>query len=147
MKKKSENFWNDKVSDDLTKKNIPPDAWERICKIRNSPIELIQDVIVGESHKPHTVLPKGLKGYLLDYPEAFFLTEKDIEYLSDHNAIFQGIHSELESIPAVIRGYEELVFLHDDEYEIIPLFFDLGLACYAESIVRKGGTDASTKVS
>jgi len=90
------------------------------------------------------VLPSGMKGYLLDYPDEFFLTEEHREVLNRHNEIFQGKCSEIEGLPAILCGYGDIVFLHDYEYEITDPFFDIGLACYAESIIRNRGTDASS---
>jgi hypothetical protein len=99
-----ESFWFDNVSKSDGKHNIAPDAWE--------------DVIVGELHKPHTVLPSGLKGYIIDHPEAFFLKEDDLIAFSDH----------VNCLPAVICGYGDIVFLRDDDYDVVTPFFDMGLA-------------------
>jgi hypothetical protein len=141
---KNPDQWKDRVSKSISKNDLPKDVWERILKIRNSPIRLIENVVIGNPQKPHIVLPSGMKGYLLEHPDEFFLTEEHREVLSRHNEIFQGSYSELEGIPAVLCGYENIVFLNDYEYEIIEPFFDIDLACYAESIIRNGGTDAST---
>jgi hypothetical protein len=141
---KNPDHWRDRVSKSISKIDLPKAVWERILKIRNSPIRLIEDVIIGNPQKPHIVLPSGMKGYLLDYPDEFFLTEENREVLGRHNEIFQRKFSEIEGLPAILCGYGDIVFLNDYEYEIIEPFFDIDIACYAESILREGGTDAST---
>ena len=45
-------YWADRVSHSCKKDDLPPDIWDRICKIRNSPIQLVKDVIIGDLHKP-----------------------------------------------------------------------------------------------
>lgn len=117
------NFWEDNVSNSHGKHNISSEAWDRICKMRNSPIRLLEDYVIGDYHRPHTVLPKGLKGYLIDFPEAFFLTEDDLETIS----AFPNY------VPASFSGYGEVVLLRDEDYEIIPPFFDMFIADYAFS--------------
>ena len=119
-----EDFWYDHVSKSVSKDDIHPEVWERVCKMRNSPIKLVREVVIGEYHRPHTILPKDSKGYLMDYPEAFHLREGDLE----------SILSQPESgfIPAAICGYGEVVFLSDDDYEFIPPFFDMAIADYVD---------------
>ena len=136
--------WKDRVSKSISKDDLPKDAWERILKIRHFPIKLIEDVRIGDRHKPHVVLPSGLKGYLLEYPEAFFLEKEHYEALARHKEVFEGKNSEIEGLPAILYDYDDIVFLHDYEYEITDPFFDRNLADYAESVIRKGGTDAGT---
>lgn len=137
-------FWCERITKTITKNDLPEGMWDWISKIRNSPIRLIESVPIGETNKPHMVLPAGMRGYLLDYPEEFALSEENRDRLSDHQKIFHGKYSELEGIPAIINGYADIVFLHDYEYEITSPFFDRALASYAESIIQKGESDAST---
>jgi hypothetical protein len=120
-------FWIDNVSRSHGKHNISPEAWVRICKIRNSPIILIEDYVIGgESHKPHMVIPKGYKGYLIDHPEVFNLSEDELEAIKNH-VRFPPLE---ESIPAWFFGIDHIVFLFDYHYEIIDPYFDMGLANY-----------------
>jgi len=136
---KNSDRWKDRVSKSISKDDLPKEVWERILKIRNSPIKLVEDVIIGDRYKPHFVLPSGMKGYLLDYPEEFFLEWEQYEVLARHKQEFQGSNSELEGIPAILCGYDDIVFLHDYEYEISDPFFDMDIACFAESVIRDGG--------
>ena len=78
-----------------------------------------------------TVFPKGLKGYLIDHPDVFHLSEEDREsiYLRSHPSYFIPAEN---CIPAVICiNGNGVIFLSDDDYEIISPFFDMGLADYA----------------
>jgi len=119
-------FWYDHVSKSHGKHNITPEAWERICKIRNSPIVLIEDLVIGESHKPHMVIPKGYKGFLIDYPDAFALSENDLKDI----LINSSSDEDISGIPARFFGVNHVVFLRDYHYEIISPYFDMGLANY-----------------
>lgn len=116
-------FWIDNISRDDGKHNLSQEVWERICKVRNSPIRLVRDKIIGEPHKPHTVIPEGYRGYLIDFPEAFYLSDEDQQRIAAHSRF-----NHWDPIPASICGYEGIVFLHDGDYEIVPPFFDLMLA-------------------
>jgi len=117
-------FWESNVSKSLNKDDIESGAWDRICKVRNSPIELIRNVYLGPINRPHVVLPIGLKGYVVDYPEAFNLSEQDLEKLK--------LARLLDYIPAIFSGFEELTLLTSEDYKIISPFFDDGIADYAE---------------
>ncbi len=119
-------FWRENVSKSHGKHNIPVPAWEKICKIQNSPIQLIKDFLIGGRHKPNTILPQGSIGYLIDFPEAFSFSEEER----------QQIATSEDSIPAVIRGYPEIVFLKDDDYEIIEPFFNMALADLAAEAAK-----------
>lgn len=122
-------FWRENVSKSHGKHNIAPEAWERICKIRNRPVRLIKDHIIGEDHKIHMVIPKGYRGFLIDYPEAFYLSDEDLSKIATYS---QPGYSAL--IPASFFGYEGPAFLRDGEYEVIPPFFDLMLASSSDLI-------------
>lgn len=122
-----EDFWVNNVSRTFGKHNIDQDAWERICKIRNSPIKLKKDLIVGENHKPHMVIPEGYKGFLIDYPEVFQLTDKELKDIALNATCCDQRN---ERLPAWFFGIDYVIFLNDDDYEIVPPYFDLGLANY-----------------
>lgn len=116
-------FWRDKVSKSISKDDLPPEIWEKICKYRNSPIMLTRDHIIGDQNKPHMVLPKGLKGYLIDYPDVFFTSEDEREIVQPQE--------DFDFMPAIFKGCGDIIYLTDD-YEIIEPFFDMDLADYAE---------------
>ena len=40
---KNPDQWKDRVSKSISKNDLPKDVWERILKIRNSPIKLIEN--------------------------------------------------------------------------------------------------------
>lgn len=124
-------FWHDNVATNINKNNISPEAWEKICKIRNSPIILIQDLIIGESHKPHRVVPKGYKGYLIDYPEVFNITESEFEEINRYRNT-KWIEEKEKPVPALFYGVGHVVYLSDYHYEIIEPFFDMNVANYAQ---------------
>lgn len=123
------NFWFDNVSKTDGKHNIDPDAWGNICKIRHSPIILIRDKHLGEDNKPHMVIPKDYKGYIIVYPEAFYLSDKD---LIDIHTMTNCLNPDDDRVPAWFFGVG-LVFLHKQDYKIIPPYFDMGLANYGYS--------------
>lgn len=123
-------FWYDNVSLSCGKYNIFPEAWIRICKIRNTPIRLIENHVIGEVHKPHMVIPAGYQGYLIDYPEVFNLREDELKLISNCKQCLD--HNDAR-LPAWFFGVDHIVFLTDEEYEIIPPYFDMGLANYGES--------------
>jgi hypothetical protein len=117
--KPPDSFWVDNVCKSYGKHNVSPHLWEKICKIRNTPIRLLKDLMLGSSfHRPYTVLPKGLKGYIIDHPEAFCISDDDLYYMS----------IEKDLLPVAICGYGEVVFLSDGDYEVIAPFFDMSLA-------------------
>jgi hypothetical protein len=116
-----DDFWRENLSSDISKANLSPDAWEQICKIRSSPFRLVRELVIGQRHEPHLVLPVGSKGYLLDHPEVFHLSERDVERIATCN-----------EIPSIVIGYDRVVFLSETDYEIVPPFFDGDLAEYAE---------------
>jgi hypothetical protein len=126
-----EEFWKDNVSRNHGKHNILPAAWEIICKIRNSPIRLLKPVIIGEDDKPHIVIPKGYKGYLIDFPEAFSLPDHDLKAIYSNSLMDEN----LRRIPTWFCGINDVVFLNDEDYEIIAPYFDIGLANYGGSHV------------
>lgn len=126
-------FWRDNVSKSHGKHNIDHKIWEMICKFRNSPIKLVEDCILGEYHKLHEVIPKDCKGYLIDYPEVFHLSDEDLEQMEENNSFA----SEHQLLPACFPGLCHVVFLSDYQYEIIDPFFDMGLADYGcENVIN-----------
>lgn len=128
-----ERFYSENISKSQGKHNLPPKVWEKICKIRNRPIRLVKNIPVGDTRTIHTVIPKGSKGYLIDNPELFALTERE----KDGIYLFRKT-----KLPASIIPYPDVVFLDYGDFKIIPPFFDLSLANAIEFETKE--RDAST---
>lgn len=125
-RKLPENFWYDHVAKGIAGADLPPHIWDRICKVRNTPIKLVRDVIVGDTRRPYTVVPKGCRGYIIDYPEVFYLSADALECIANHP----------NYLPAVFIGSEEVFLLIDDDYEIEP-FFDMDVANFAAEYIEQ----------
>jgi len=117
-------FWEEHISRSIHKNDITTEAWNKITKWRNSPIRLTKRKTFGDTRKPHIVFPKGCRGYLIDHPEVFNLSENDLLFIQDREFF--------DEIPAIICGFWLPVSLKDDEYEIIQPFFDDEIASFAE---------------
>ncbi len=125
--KAKSNFFSKNISKSHGKHNLPDELWERVRKIRNRPIQLIKKVTVGDKQAIHTIIPSGSKGYIIDYPKAFVLTNHD-------KARIDMAHG--KSFPVALLQHPEVIFLQYDEFKIIPPFFDCSLACFVASEER-----------
>lgn len=123
-------FWESNVSKSRGKHNLPPALWERICKIRNRPIELKHTEILGTPGMPHTVLPAGCKGYIVDHPDAFVFDEEEKKHIK---------HCPSDMVPVIIHGHEGVVFFPLNQLRVVPPYFDMGLA----DLVYMEGKDGS----
>lgn len=122
-------FWVDNVSEELGKHNIDPQFWHYVSMVRHSPIELARDVSIREIHAPHITIKSGSKGFLIVIPEAFSLSENDLcRMVRNANS-----KPEEKLAPASFRGIDHVVYLHKDDYKIVPPYYDEGLARCASS--------------
>lgn len=117
----------DHISKTRGKHNLDPQVWDKICKIRQSPIETIKDVHIGEMNKPHILLPTGTLGYIIHHPEVFFLSPEDLINIK---------YCIPNYVPVCIKGHSEIVFLQTNEYKIVAPFFDMHLASCIEMEVE-----------
>jgi len=129
--KSEKNFFAERISKTHGKHNLPNELWERLCKIRNSPIELTENLIVGDIRTAHTVIPSGAKGYIIVHPEAFVLTDQEISMM--HMAPKQ-------LFPASLMHYPEIVFLKQGDFKAASPFFDFSLASFAAAEVEYGSS-------
>jgi hypothetical protein len=120
-------FWKYHVSHDLGRHNLPENVWDRVCKIRSMCIRLTENIVIGNPEKPHTVIPEGCKGYGIEYPEVFTLSEEEKKAIEQRS---QG------SYPVTILGYEHILFLYPSQFRVVPPFFDGGLANMASMEVQ-----------
>ena len=127
--KSEKNFFAERISKTHGKHNLPSELWERLCKIRNSPIELTENLVIGDTRTVHTVIPSGTKGYVIVHPEAFVLTDQEISMI--HMAPKQ-------LFPASLKHYSEIVFLKQGDFKVTPPFFDFSLASFAAAEVKYG---------
>ncbi len=112
-------FWEKHVSKGYGKHNLPAALWDRICKIRSRPVELRHTEILGSLSKPHTVLPEGCRGYIIDHPDAFLLDEEEKKHIRN---------APPDLVPVTIRGHEGIVFFGLSQLKVVPPFFDMPLA-------------------
>jgi len=111
--------WENMVSKTLGKHNLPAALWERICKIRSRPVVLKNTEILGTTSRPYTVLPQGSHGYIVDFPEAFFLDERAKRSVKNCPSNY---------VPVTIHGYEGIVCMSLKQLNIVPPYFDMSLA-------------------
>lgn len=123
--------WKDKISRSFGEHNLPEHIWEQICKIRSRPIEVVKDIIMGDYHKPHMVIPQGCRGYVLDHPDVFFLNSEEYEKV---RTCPEGL------LPVTILGYEDVLLVSSKDVKVIPPFFDLMLASFINREGDNNGT-------
>ncbi len=125
----AEEQWENMVSKTHGKHNLPPALWDRICKIRNRPVELRHTEILGSTSKPHTVLPQGSKGYVIDFPEAFVLDEHEKANI---------MNCPPDYVPVTIHGYDGIVYFSPEQLRVVAPYFDMSLANVAYLEVKDG---------
>jgi hypothetical protein len=92
---------------------------------------ITKTIRLGDRDKPHTVIPRKSRGYLIIHPEAFCLSEENASVVKNCTP---GYH------PAVILGFSDVVILSESEYKNISQFSDLLL----ETAISMEPKDAST---
>lgn len=121
--------WENMVSKTLGKHNLSAALWERICKIRNRPVVLINTEILGSTNKPHTVLPQGSHGYIIDHPDAFVLDERAKRSIKNCPS---------DCVPVTLYGFEGIVCFNPKQLRVVPPYFDMSLADLAYMEVHHG---------
>jgi hypothetical protein len=127
---KPKEFWKENVSNSLGKHNLPESFWLKICKIRSRPIRLIKDHILEETSKTHVIISEGSLGYIIDHPECFNFTSVHL----------QKILNASPHVKPAITQHGDLLFLRDDEFEVVEPFFDINIANLADKEVTENAS-------
>ncbi len=154
--KKQSTDWKNNIYMEIGKDDLPEDIWNRICRIRNRPIQLIRDVEGGDLYCKDTfmcryTIPKGSLGYVVDFPEEFFLSEYDKALMANPEnegcvpVIF--CRNDIGEIPGVdfLLPQFNIIFLLADDYEIIDPFCDPSLFAIAWKCVKNPGNANEVK--